>query len=103
MYIQPKQDQWQSYANRFAEYFIGATCCVKVDHLALNHGTRAMVKTPKLLKCHRIKGDYEQCGVKQKLDIMKFPILSECEIEIDVLEWVYAKHQGNTKGKKILN
>ena len=28
------------------------------------------------------------------------PILSDCDIEIDVLEWVYAKRQGIKKGKQ---
>ena len=31
---------------------------------------------------------------------MKCPILSQCETEIDVLEWVYAKRQGTKKGKQ---
>ena len=69
-------------------------------HPSLNHGTGSMVKTPKLLQWNCIKGNCEQCGVKRKLDILECPILSECEIEIDVLEWVYAKRQGAKNSKQ---
>ena len=99
-HLKPQQDQWQTYLNGYVEDFIEASCCAKVAHPSLNHGAGSMVKTPKLLQWNYIKVKCEQCGVKRKLDILEYPILSECEIEIDVIEWVYTKQQGAKNGKQ---
>jgi len=99
-HLKPKQDQWQNYLNGYAEDFIEATCCAKLAQPSLNHGAGSMVKTPKLLQWDCINSNCDECGVTKKLDILKCPILSECETEIDVLEWVYAKRQGAKKGKQ---
>ena len=99
-HLKPPNEQWQSYVNGYAEDFIEATCCPKVPLTSLNHGTGSMVKTPKLLKWKCIRGNCDECGVERKLDILKCKILGKCETEIDVLEWIYAKRQGASKGKQ---
>ena len=72
-------------------------------HLLLNHGGGSLVKKSKLFNWNCIKGNCGNCGVERKLDISKFPILSKCETEINVLEWVQEKRTGTKKADKIPN
>lgn len=57
-------------------------------------------QTPKLSQWDCINGNYYHCGIQLKMDTLKYHILIECETEIDVLEWLYARRQGTYKRKQ---
>jgi len=88
---------WHKYLHGCIEDFVESTCCEKMEHPQLSYGAGSSARIPKLVKWNCVKNVCTDCGIENNLEISACNILGECNIEIDVLEWVHAERQGINK------
>ena len=63
----------------------------------LRYGAVSSARIPKLLNWDCVKNVCPNCGIEKNIGISVCKILCECNIQIDVLEWVHAERQGSNK------